>query len=254
VTFDLFAEGASIHTGWVSAGDGLLVFDRNHDSVINDGSELFGSATRLAGGGLAENGYAALSELDSNLDGLITDDDAAFDDLRVWVDANSDGASRSSELKTLASLGIVQIDLEATAGTGTDNGNVVGLTSTYETSDGNTHAAADVWFVADRNSADQGLTSHVAGLAQAISAFENPEKSANQFSGPAQDAGSGVGSEPMATPPVTTGLTDALKEHYVRSGPLGQANVASVPWGTANPSPVVGDSSSHGLLVVDRDK
>ena len=255
VTFDLFAEGARINTGWVSAGDGLLIFDRNHDSVINDGSELFGSATRLASGDLAENGYAALRELDSNLDGLITGDDAAFDDLQVWIDKNSDGISHSSELQTLATLGIVKIGLEATAGTDTDNGNLVGLTSTYETSDGNTHAAADVWFVADRyNSADQDMPSRVAGLAQAISSFENPESIASQFSGPAQEATIGVGFKPMASPPKATGLTDALNEHYVRNSPLGQPNVASVPWDTAIHSPVVTDASNYGVLTVARDK
>ncbi|MBK6559925.1 MAG: hypothetical protein IPG16_22950 [Comamonadaceae bacterium] len=48
--FDLLAGGRKIHTGWVSGGDGLLVLDRNHDGVINDGSELFGEATRLSSG------------------------------------------------------------------------------------------------------------------------------------------------------------------------------------------------------------
>ena len=35
------------------------------------------------------------------------------------------------------------------AGTNTDNGNTLGLVSTYETSDGVVHNAADVWFRAD---------------------------------------------------------------------------------------------------------
>jgi hypothetical protein len=149
VKFDLFATGQAVNTGWVSGGDGLLVLDRNHDGVINDGSELFGSSTTLASGAKAPDGYAALRELDTNRDGTISSADAVYADLRVWVDGNSDGVSQTSELKTLASLGISQIDLQATAGLATDNGNLVGLTSTYETTDGASHAAADVWFVAD---------------------------------------------------------------------------------------------------------
>ena len=78
VKFDLFAQGQEVQTGWVSSGDGLLVLDRNHDGQINDGSELFGSSTTLASGAKAEDGYQALSELDSNLDGVISQEDEGF--------------------------------------------------------------------------------------------------------------------------------------------------------------------------------
>jgi hypothetical protein len=151
VKFDLFADGASINTGWVSSGDGLLVLDRNHDGAINDGSELFGTATTLANGQKAADGYVALRELDSNSDGVINSEDAAFADLRVWVDANSDGVSEAGETRTLDSLGIASINAQAVVDLSKDNGNLVGLTSSYETTDGVTHAAADVWFVADRD-------------------------------------------------------------------------------------------------------
>ncbi|MDR7377138.1 ABC-type transporter Mla MlaB component, partial [Rhodoferax ferrireducens] len=154
VKFDLFADGNQVNTGWVSGGDGLLVMDRNHDGVINDGSELFGSSTTLASGAKASDGYAALSELDANHDGVVNSDDAGFADLRVWIDANSDGVSASGEVKTLASLGITSISTQATVQISQDNGNLIGLTSSYETSDGATHAAADVWFVADKSNSD----------------------------------------------------------------------------------------------------
>jgi hypothetical protein len=159
VKFDLFANGKDVNTGWVSSNDGLLVLDRNHDGQINDGSELFGSSTTLADGSKASDGYAALRELDSNQDGVVSQDDAAFADLRVWVDANSDGVTESGEIKTMASLGISSISTQAAVDLSKDNGNLVGLTSTYETTDGATHAAADVWFVADKN---QVMTPEVA--------------------------------------------------------------------------------------------
>ena len=58
-----------------------------------------------------------------------------------------------------------------------DNGNLIGLTSSYQTTDGASHAAADVWFVADRNqdvpvaapAAD--LRSQVSSMAQALSTY-----------------------------------------------------------------------------------
>jgi hypothetical protein len=152
VKFDLFGTGTAVNTGWVSSGDGLLVLDRNHDGQINSGSELFGSATRLANGLTAPDGYAALRELDTNHDGVIDRQDAAYGDLKVWIDSNSDGVTEAGELKTLASLNIATVGVNAQVGTATDNGNLLGLTSTYQTTDGASHSAADVWFLADKAS------------------------------------------------------------------------------------------------------
>jgi len=128
----------------------LLVMDRNHDGAINDGSELFGEATKLGDGSTAKDGYVALRELDSNNDGLIDKNDAAFAELKVWVDSNSDGRTGSGELKSLQDLNISSINAVAEVNLSKDNGNLIGLTSTYQTNDGATHAAADVWFVADK--------------------------------------------------------------------------------------------------------
>ncbi|MDD5029142.1 MAG: hypothetical protein PHH58_06540, partial [Rhodoferax sp.] len=173
VKFDLFAQGQTVQTGWVSGGDGLLVLDRNHDGQINDGSELFGSSSTLANGTKALDGYQALRELDTNHDGVISQDDAGFKDLSVWVDGNTDGVSAVGEIKTMAALQIVKIDLQAAVGTGTDNGNIVGLTSTYQTLDGQQHAAADVWFVADKpNAASQSAPNQLALDDQVIDALD----------------------------------------------------------------------------------
>jgi trimeric autotransporter adhesin len=161
VKFDLFADGNAVNTGWVSSTDGLLVLDRNHDGVINNGAELFGSSTQMADGSAASNGYVALRELDTNHDGVISAGDAAFADLQVWVDANSNGVSDSGETQSLTALGITSVSLAVNEDLSKDNGNLIGLTSTYQTSDGQTHAAADVWFVADK-------TAVVSGAVQTI--------------------------------------------------------------------------------------
>ena len=173
VQFDLLANGSKVQTGWVGSGDGLLALDRNRDGSIGDGSELFGSSTLLANGQRASDGYAALGELDANHDGVISSGDAAFADLRVWVDGNADGASAAGELRTLADLGITEISVNATAGDSVDNGNILGLTSSFRTADGSSHAAADVWFqIQPGNPQASSMGDKVSTLAQAIGVFD----------------------------------------------------------------------------------
>jgi hypothetical protein len=209
VKFDIFADGAAINTGWVSSSDGLLVMDRDHDGQINDGSELFGSSTQLSNGARAPDGYAALRELDSNHDGAISADDAAYADLRVWVDSNSDGVTETGELKTLASLGISQISTNTSVGTGTDNGNILGLTSTYETTDGVTHAAADVWFIADKG----GANASAGTLDAAIAALNPSTTPANASSADVSTSTipSLVALAPIETAPESVGTKDDLR-------------------------------------------
>jgi hypothetical protein len=52
-------------------------------------------------------------------------------------------------MHSLTSLGIVSLDLHALAGTTMNNGNLLGLTSSYTTTTGATHAMDDVWFAKD---------------------------------------------------------------------------------------------------------
>jgi hypothetical protein len=176
VKFDIFGIDQKVQTGWVAGGDGLLVMDRNHDGSINGGAELFGEGTTLASGRKAANGYLALSELDTNADGLINASDTAFNDLMVWVDANSDGVSASPELRTLSSLGITQLDLKAQSTTEDNNGNIVGLVSSFTTADGSVHEMADVWF--STQVASGSATSSEVKVAAAVPALNlaTPEK------------------------------------------------------------------------------
>jgi hypothetical protein len=170
VNFDLLANGNKTNVGWVGGGDGLLALDRNGDGVINDGSELFGSGTTLANGSKATQGYAALAELDTNGDGVVDAKDSAYADLRVWVDGNADGVSQSDELKSLEALGITKLNLDAKQNVSLNNGNFVGITSTYETADGASHTAADVWFAMGNTASN--LTSSVSSLSAAMSSFD----------------------------------------------------------------------------------
>jgi hypothetical protein len=146
VQFDLRADGHKVSTGWTTGGDGLLALDVNGDGQINNGSELFGSSFRLPDGSLARDGFEALSSLDSNHDNVISGADKLFASLQVWVDANQDGISQKGEMHSLSDLGITKINLGADHTTQLNNGNLIGLEGSFETSDGQSHTIADVWF------------------------------------------------------------------------------------------------------------
>jgi len=149
VNFDLDGTGQVSKVGWTTATEGLLALDLNGNGNIDNGTELFGVATKLANGQRAGNGFAALAQYDTNGDGVIDAKDPIFSKLSVWVDANHDGKVEAGEMHSLTSLGIVSLDLHALAGTTMNNGNLLGLTSSYTTTTGATHAMDDVWFAKD---------------------------------------------------------------------------------------------------------
>lgn len=74
--FDLNADGRPENINFVAPGSGFLVFDRNQDGKINNGSELFGPTTG--------DGFAELAKFDGDKNGWIDENDAAFNKLEVW--------------------------------------------------------------------------------------------------------------------------------------------------------------------------
>lgn len=109
--FDLTGTSSPIATDWPTARTPWLALDRNGDGRISSGGELFGSATRLADGSLATNGFVALRQLDENLDGRISPEDKVWPDLLVWTDDNNDRASSANELVPASRLGLLSIEL-----------------------------------------------------------------------------------------------------------------------------------------------
>lgn len=75
--FDLDADGQAEDMPFLTGGSGFLVFDRNGDGKVNDGRELFGPATG--------NGFTELAALDSDDNGWIDENDAAWNELAVWT-------------------------------------------------------------------------------------------------------------------------------------------------------------------------
>jgi hypothetical protein len=117
ILFDHNADGVRTGTAWVDADDGLLVLDRDDNGTIDSGRELFGNDTLLANDQKASDGHTALAMLDSDNDGQITSQDAAYSRLRIWRDHNQDGIFNPDELQSLADAHITRIGLTKTAGT-----------------------------------------------------------------------------------------------------------------------------------------
>jgi hypothetical protein len=148
--FDHNADGFAEATGWVSAEDGLLVWDRNENGTIDSGRELFGDQTLLQNEQLAANGFAALAEWDGNSDGKIDASDSIWGSLKVWQDVDGDGFSSADELLAMSQAGVLSINLGYSAGSGPDaNGNSAWLEGTFTRTDSTSGAMTDYLFEVD---------------------------------------------------------------------------------------------------------
>ncbi|MEM1180862.1 MAG: hypothetical protein AAGM22_21130 [Acidobacteriota bacterium] len=118
VFFDIDADGELEFTNWTAGDqeDSFLVWDKNGNGVVDDGSELFGDSTiLLLTGKPAAHGYEALAELDmaifgGNGDGFVSEADALFDQLSIWTDINHDGYSQGFEMVPAADSRLVRMN------------------------------------------------------------------------------------------------------------------------------------------------
>lgn len=97
--FDLNADGTQEQINFLAPGSGFLVFDRNQDGKVNDGSELFGPTTN--------DGFAELAALDDDKNGWIDENDAAFNKLQIWTPDSSE----NNPLQSLLAAGVGAIAL-----------------------------------------------------------------------------------------------------------------------------------------------
>ena len=147
VYFNHTNDGVNIKTSWIGKEDGILVIDKNGNGTIDNGNELFGNFTTKNNEDMANNGFEALKDYDTNGDLIIDYRDDKFSELRIWQDLNSDGISNKGELKTLNELGIKSLNLNYK-----DNKEIkdsIAQISSYETLDGKTHLLADINFDVD---------------------------------------------------------------------------------------------------------
>lgn len=111
--FDIDGDGEMDEINRLAGGSGYLALDKNGDGVINDGTELFGTASG--------NGFADLAEYDSDGNGFIDEGDEIWDKLKIWtMDENG-----NEELVSLSEKGIGAICLQNVSSdfslTGQDN-------------------------------------------------------------------------------------------------------------------------------------
>lgn len=78
--FDLNSDNRDEQISFVDSGSGFLVFDRNKDNKVNDGSELFGPRTG--------NGFEELRAYDQDNNNWIDEQDDIYDQLRIWAKDN----------------------------------------------------------------------------------------------------------------------------------------------------------------------
>jgi hypothetical protein len=157
--FDMDGDGYAEKTGWAGAQEGVLVYDKNADGILNDGQELFGDFTRLNGGQLATGGFQALSAYDANHDGTIDALDPVWSSLRVGVwETDPFGQliigdpKDAMSLKGLDALGITSISVTSSIIPGAvidPTANVETRTGTYTLEGGATRQVAEFRFARD---------------------------------------------------------------------------------------------------------
>jgi len=113
VLFDMAGNGHPRPMGWTAAGadEAFLWLDRNHNGKVTSGAELFGNFTPLQNGQLARNGFEALREFDTNVDGVIDERDPIWSRLMLWRDLNHNGISELNEIQPIAGSAVTAIFL-----------------------------------------------------------------------------------------------------------------------------------------------
>lgn len=177
VLFDTDHSGTLKRSGWADRSTGMLVID-DGSGQIKDVSQMFSEyyggkagVNGAAGETKFKDGFAALASEDGNKDGVIDQRDPIWSKLRVWVDGTHDAKVDAGELKTLAELGITQINVRAAS---TDDeirdGNKVLATGSF-TINGKTQEALAVDFLGDPVSntlSNQGAGTRVTSTTNGI--------------------------------------------------------------------------------------
>ncbi|WP_456402691.1 hypothetical protein [Persephonella sp.] len=115
--FDIDSDGEEENIPHLNKGFGFLVFDKNENKKIDDGTELFGTKSG--------NGFKDLRKFDIDKNNFIDEADPIFNKLGVWIkDENSD---KILSLKDL-NIGAIFIPNKRTPFTLTDySGDILGL-------------------------------------------------------------------------------------------------------------------------------
>jgi hypothetical protein len=138
--FDINADGIMDKTAWVKGNTAMLVYDKNGNNAIDNGSELFGDQNG------AKDGFKELAKYDSNNDGKIDSKDTIYKNLKLYRDLNGDGKMQANEFNTLQEMGIKALNLECRDCDDDVNGNSIVLRGSFEREDGTKGEMADAIF------------------------------------------------------------------------------------------------------------
>ncbi|MFZ4858435.1 MAG: VCBS repeat-containing protein [Desulfuromonadaceae bacterium] len=101
-SFDINADGSTEQISFAGSNSGFIALDKNNDGTINNGSELFGARSG--------NGFQDLSACDQDRNGWIDENDAVFNQLKVW----SRDSQGNDSLAGLKARGVGSLYLGAT--------------------------------------------------------------------------------------------------------------------------------------------
>jgi len=102
--FDLNSDGSSEEISYLKPGSGFLVFDKNNDEKVNNGSELFGALTG--------KGFGELANYDRDRNRWIDENDSIYNNLFLWKKDES-GEDSLVSLKD-AGIGAISLSHENT--------------------------------------------------------------------------------------------------------------------------------------------
>ncbi|MGP4843923.1 hypothetical protein ACTXGQ_07320 [Marinobacter sp. 1Y8] len=146
--FDLDGDGDNESLAQLGSGSGYLVFDRNDNGTVDDGSELFGPQSG--------SGFGELAQYDDEGNRWIDDNDAIFSQLKVWVQT-SDG---NEELRSLEEVGVKALYVDnaedqytLTSSQGVPLGQIKG-TGIYLTTDGEVRTLEEIDLVDQSDTAE----------------------------------------------------------------------------------------------------
>ena len=108
--FDLDADGEEDLISRLCEDSGYLALDKNEDGQINDGSELFGTASG--------DGFKDLAAFDEDANGWIDENDEIWNKLKIWVQDEQG----NSKLYSLSEQGVGAICLQNVSTSFTERG------------------------------------------------------------------------------------------------------------------------------------
>jgi hypothetical protein len=103
--FDINSDGEDENLAWLNGSRGFLVLDKNHDGIVNNGTELFGPTSG--------NGFNELLKLDYDNNGFIDENDPMFQNLMIWSGkTREDSCLTDLKHHNIGAIGLINVKSE----------------------------------------------------------------------------------------------------------------------------------------------